>query len=173
MEAEPPGHAFPGRAWEREVWRDSFSTLSFETVSGGPSLPEFPSVRILRKMSVAIKSTSFSHIISRIPYKNEPELYCKTFCHYLKAGEKHFVSHAENCHIISRVQSFQGPEKKTKKKPTYCRRAEGMVKGVVVENIMEQVTCHVNGRLYDDYVLFGEDGSSEFDPESEGIHFRA
>ena len=30
MEAEPPGQAFPGRAWEREVWHDSFSILSFE-----------------------------------------------------------------------------------------------------------------------------------------------
>jgi hypothetical protein len=34
-----------------------------------------------------------------------------------------------------------------------------MVKGVVVEYIMEQVTCHVNGPLYDDYVFFGEDAS--------------
>jgi len=33
MEAEPPGHAFPGGAWEREVWHDSFSILSFETAS--------------------------------------------------------------------------------------------------------------------------------------------
>ncbi len=33
MEAEPPGHAFPGGAWEREVWHDFFSILSFETAS--------------------------------------------------------------------------------------------------------------------------------------------
>ncbi len=48
-----------------------------------------------------------------------------------------------------------------------------MVKGVVVENIMEQVTCHVNERFYDAYVFFGEDGSSEFVSESAGIHLRA
>ncbi len=33
MEAEPPGHAFPGGAREREVWHDFFSILSFETAS--------------------------------------------------------------------------------------------------------------------------------------------
>jgi hypothetical protein len=35
MEAEPPGHAFPGGAWEREVWRDFFLIPRFETASGG------------------------------------------------------------------------------------------------------------------------------------------
>jgi hypothetical protein len=39
MEAEPPRHAFPGGAWEREVWHHFFSILSFETASGGRSLP--------------------------------------------------------------------------------------------------------------------------------------
>jgi hypothetical protein len=98
---------------------------------------------------------------------------CEKFYPYLRAGEKYFVSCAQNCHIIVCGQSFQGPEKQTKKKPTYCRRAEGMVKGVVVEYIMEQVTCHVNGRFYDDCVFFGEDGSSGLDSESEGTHLRA
>ena len=28
MEAEPPGYAFPGGAWERDAWHDSFPILS-------------------------------------------------------------------------------------------------------------------------------------------------
>ena len=31
IEAKPPGHAFPGGAWEREVWHDWQLKTYFET----------------------------------------------------------------------------------------------------------------------------------------------
>src|SRR5208283_2774275 len=37
-EAEPPGHAFPGGAWEREVRHHFFSILSFETAAEAISI---------------------------------------------------------------------------------------------------------------------------------------
>jgi hypothetical protein len=36
MEAEPPGHAFPGGAWEREVWHDFGSLVPIKHVHSFP-----------------------------------------------------------------------------------------------------------------------------------------
>ncbi len=36
MEAEPPGHTFPGGAWEREVWHDFGSLVPIKHVHSFP-----------------------------------------------------------------------------------------------------------------------------------------
>jgi hypothetical protein len=69
MEAEPPGHAFPGRAWGREVWTDFFQIPSFETVSRCPSYQDMtgnPAFCAERRHQIVCFSSVENHWFSNV-----------------------------------------------------------------------------------------------------------